>query len=239
MKNILQSILLCTCITAATACTKSSYEIAEPKPSLEVTVLQTSYVIDEPIYVQLKASQRGYTGAFHLSVILNEGAGTMSMNGAEVAASGEWVTMTNASEIITITPTQAGILKLSFEVKSGDDMVSGRSTINLKVSQSTALALTADAPQSVSIKDLVEINVAATKKGFSGKIITQFEQLANKGSLQFGAVTVASGEKFSIPANSPQTLYYTPSERGVHKLQLSATDGYTTEFKVLEIIVTN
>lgn len=239
MKNILQSILLCSCIIATTACTKSSYEVAEPKPSLEVTVLQTSYVIDQPIYVQLKASQRGYTGEFHLSAILNEGAGTMSMNGAELAASGEWVTMPNASEIITITPTRAGTLKLSFEVKSGAESVSARSSIKLKVSASGALEFTAEAPQSASITAPIEIKLAANKKGFTGSIVTQFEQLANTGDLQFGATIIASGKKFAIPVNAPQTLYYTPSERGVHKLQISATDGYTTEFKVLEIIVTN
>ena len=42
-----------------------------------------------------------------------------------------------------------------------------------------------------------------------------------------------------VTANSEQPLYYTAAERGMHRLQFSATDGYTTQFKTLEIIVTN
>ena len=52
-------------------------------------------------------------------------------------------------------------------------------------------------------------------------------------------MTVTPAEAFSVPANIEQPLYYAPAERGIHRLQLSATDGYTTEFKTIEIIVTN
>ena len=60
-----------------------------------------------------------------------------------------------------------------------------------------------------------------------------------KRQLQYGAVAVTPAEAFSVPANSEQPLYYTAAERGMHRLQFSATDGYTTQFKTLEIIVTN
>ena len=78
-----------------------------------------------------------------------------------------------------------------------------------------------------------------TKSGWTGAIPVTYTQLAGSGTLQYGAVAVTPAEAFSVPANSEQPLYYTAAERGMHRLQFSATDGYTTQFKTLEIIVTN
>ena len=70
-------------------------------------------------------------------------------------------------------------------------------------------------------------------------VLGQDTCIIHEDTLQYGAVTVTPAEAFSVPANIEQPLYYAPAERGMHQLQLSATDGYTTEFKTIEIIVTN
>lgn len=229
-------IILSTLLVVA--CSKKSYNILDPKPNLNVTLIQDSYPIDEPIFVQINASQRGYKGTFKLSIVLFEGECDILLNGGPLSAAGEWIELSSNSEILTITPRATGILKLSFEIKTLETMLSGRSTINLNIETSSKLTLSAECPQMESIKNPVEIIMTASKKGFSGVIPIRFEQIDGSGTLQFGTITVPAANTFSLPANSEQTLYYIPSARGIHKLQFAATDGYTTEFKTIETLIT-
>ena len=96
-----------------------------------------------------------------------------------------------------------------------------------------------DLPETASITERIELTMLLTKTGWTGAIPVTYTQLTGNGTLQYGAVTITPAEAFSVPANMEQPLYYTPAERGIHRIQLSATDGYTTQFKTLEIIVTN
>ena len=116
---------------------------------------------------------------------------------------------------------------------------SGRSFVNFNVQKSPALALEVEYPETASITERIELTMLLTKSGWTGAIPVTYTQLAGSGTLQYGAVAVTPAEAFSVPANSEQPLYYTAAERGMHRLQFSATDGYTTQFKTLEIIVTN
>lgn len=102
-----------------------------------------------------------------------------------------------------------------------------------------ALALEVEYPETASVTERIELTMLLTKSGWTGAIPVTYTQLAGSGTLQYGAVAVTPAEAFSVPANSEQPLYYTAAERGMHRLQFSATDGYTTQFKTLEIIVTN
>lgn len=239
MTQLLYKLLLGIAALIPAACGSSSYEVTEPRPVLELTMLQDTYVIDQPVYLQLKVSQKGFTGQFQLSAILLEGDCEILSNGQELSGGGDWVSLANTTEILTIIPKQAGALRLSFEVRAGEAMTSGRSVLNLTIAASAPLLFSAAAPQSCPITQPVEIILNAQKKGYSGSISTQFDLLAGAGALQYGAVTVPSGDKFALPANGKQTLYYTAIERGVNKLQFAATDDYTTEFQTLEIIITN
>ena len=128
---------------------------------------------------------------------------------------------------------------LSFEVKTKEGEQSGRSFINFNVQKSPALALEVEYPETASITERIELTMLLTKTGWTGAIPVTYTQLTGNGTLQYGAVTITPAEAFSVPANMEQPLYYTPAERGIHRIQLSATDGYTTQFKTLEIIVTN
>ena len=223
-----REIILPLLLFAAAGCEKSEYRITEPRPTLEVTALQDSYIINQPAYLQLKVSQQGYDGEFQLSAVLSEGACELSMQGSDLATDGTWTSMSNTTEILTLTPTLAGPLRISFEVKTKEGEQSGRSFVNFNVQKSPALAL-----------ERIELTRLLTKSGWTGAIPVTYTQLAGSGTLQYGAVAVTPAEAFSVPANMEQPLYYTPAERGIHRIQLSATDGYTTQFKTLEIIVTN
>ena len=192
-----REIILPLLLFAAAGCEKSEYRITEPRPTLEVTALQDSYIINQPAYLQLKVSQQGYDEEFQISAVLSEGACELSMQG------------------------------------------SGRSFINFNVQKSPALALEVEYPETASITERIEMTMLLTKSGWTGAIPVTYTQLTGSGTLQYGAVAVTPAEAFSVPANSEQPLYYTAAERGMHRLQFSATDGYTTQFKTLEIIVTN
>ena len=161
------------------------------------------------------------------------------MQGSVLSTDGTWTSMSNTTEILTLTPTLAGPLRISFEVKAQEGEQSGRSFINFNVQKSPALALEVEYPETASITERIELTMLLTKSGWTGAIPVTYTQLAGSGTLQYGAVTVTPAEAFSVPANIEQPLYYAPAERGMHRLQLSATDGYTTQFKTLEIIVTN
>ncbi|MFQ7502216.1 MAG: hypothetical protein ACLRMJ_02070 [Alistipes finegoldii] len=80
--------------------------------------MQDSYIINQPAYLQLKVSQQGYDGEFQLSAVLNEGACELSMQGSDLPTDGTWTSMSNTTEILTLTPTLAGPLRISFEVKT-------------------------------------------------------------------------------------------------------------------------
>ena len=228
-----REIILPLLLFAAAGCEKSEYRITEPRPTLEVTALQDSYIINQPAYLQLKVSQQGYNGEFQLSAVLSEGACELSMQGSGLPTDGTWASMSNTTEILTLTPTLAGPLRISFEVKTG------RSFINFNVQKSPALALEVEYPETASITERIELTMLLTKTGWTGAIPVTYTQLTGNGTLQYGAVTITPAEAFSVPANMEQPLYYTAAERGMHRLQFSATDGYTTQFKTLEIIVTN
>ena len=61
----MNSRLIILFILLLAACKKTEYRITEPKPTLEVTALQDSYIINQPAFLQLKVSQQGYDGEFH------------------------------------------------------------------------------------------------------------------------------------------------------------------------------
>ena len=239
MKKYHRILSLLLILAAAASCEKSEYRITEPRPTLEVTALQDVYIVNQPAYLQLKVSQQGYDGEFQVSAVLNEGACELSMQGSGLATDGTWTSMANTPEILTLTPTLAGPLRISFETKADGGEQSGRSFVNFNVQKSPALALQVEYPETASITERIELTMLLTKSGWTGAIPVTYTQLAGSGTLQYGAVTVTPAEAFSVPANSEQPLYYAPAERGIHRLQLSATDGYTTEFKTIEIIVTN
>lgn len=231
--SIIFSILLIV------ACSKPSYETIEVKPTLEIKSLQETYRINEPIYMQVNATQKGYNGEYKLSIVQTEGLCSIKLNGEDVPVNGEWITLPSNSEILTIIPLETGILALSFEVKTQETASNGRSSITLKIEASPKLRFNVDSPQTSSITAPVEIMMSANKDGFTGMIPIKFTQVSGIGTLQFGAITVPSPGKFSIPVGSNQQLYYMPSGRGIHSLQFSATDGYSTEFKNIEIIITD
>lgn len=235
----MKRIIFIISILLIAACSKTSYEVTEASPTLEIKSLQETYRINEPIYIQINVSQKGYNGEYKLSIVLNEGSCNIKLNSEDMSVNGEWLTLPSNSEILTITPLETGTLKLSFEVKTQEAASSGRSSINFKIEASPKLRFRVDSPQTGSITEPVEITMSANKDGFTGMIPVQFVQASGLGTLQYGAITVPSTGKFSIPAGGDQQLYYTPSIRGIHSLQFSATDGYSTEFKTIEIIITD
>lgn len=229
---LLISMLLCV------SCEKKTFQSSEPTPTLEVTSMQNSYVIDQAAYLQIKISQQGYEGDYQLSTVLQEGGCSLTLKGSEIPTTGDWITMSSKSEILTLVPTQIGPLRISFEVKDKNGGQSGRSLINFSVAESPELKFEINAPTSSSISSPVTINLYITKAGWTGTIPVRFEQIAGSGVLQFGSLTIETGKDIAVPANSEQILYYTPSSRGIHKLQFSATDGYTTSQVAKEIIIT-
>ena len=94
-----REIILPLLLFAAAGCEKSEYRITEPRPTLEVTALQDSYIINQPAYLQLKVSQQGYDGEFQLSAVLSEGACELSMQGSDLATDGTWTSMSNTTAV--------------------------------------------------------------------------------------------------------------------------------------------
>ena len=135
--KLFRTTLLYLWAMAAFGCGKSEYRITEPRPTLEVTALQDVYIINQPAYLQLKVSQQGYDGEFQLSAVLSEGACELSMQGSDLPTDGTWASMSNTTEILTLTPTLAGPLRISFEVKTKEGEQSGRSFINFNVQKSS------------------------------------------------------------------------------------------------------
>lgn len=181
-----REIILPLLLFAAAGCEKSEYRITEPRPTLEVTALQDSYIINQPAYLQLKVSQQGYDGEFQLSAVLSEGACELSMQGSDLATDGTWTSMSNTTEILTLTPTLAGPLRISFEVKTKEGEQSGRSFVNFNVQKSPALALEVEYPETASITERIELTMLLTKSGWTGAIPVTYTQLAGSGTLQYG-----------------------------------------------------
>ena len=51
------------------------------------------------------------------------------MQGSNLPTDGTWTSMSNTTEILTLTPTLAGPLRISFEVKTKEGEQSGRSLV--------------------------------------------------------------------------------------------------------------
>ncbi len=77
-------IILIGCILF-NSCSKSTYRITEPAPTLEIKALQDTYTLQEPAYIQLKVSQQGYDGEFQVSAVLSEGVCELTMQGPRPA----------------------------------------------------------------------------------------------------------------------------------------------------------
>ena len=184
--KLFRTTLLYLWAMAAFGCGKSEYRITEPRPTLEVTALQDVYIINQPAY-QLKVSQQGYDGEFQLSAVLSEGACELSMQGSDLPTDGTWASMSNTTEILTLTPTLAGPLRISFEVKTKEGEQSGRSFINFNVQKSPALALEVEYPETASVTERIELTMLLTKSGWTGAIPVTYTQLAGSGTLQYGA----------------------------------------------------
>ena len=168
--KLFRTTLLYLWAMAAFGCGKSEYRITEPRPTLEVTALQDVYIINQPAYLQLKVSQQGYDGEFQLSAVLSEGACELSMQGSDLPTDGTWASMSNTTEILTLTPTLAGPLRISFEVKAAEGEQSGRSFVNFNVQKSPALALEVEYPETASITERIELTILLTKSGWTGAI---------------------------------------------------------------------
>ena len=180
-------IILIGCILF-NSCSKSTYRITEPAPTLEIKALQDTYTLQEPAYIQLKVSQQGYDGEFQVSAVLSEGVCELTMQGRDLPTDGTWASMSNATEILTLTPTKAGTLRISFEVKSKDGGQSGRSFINFTVKERPALQFSIECPETASIASPVALTMIATKTGWEGAIPVRYEQLSGNGTLQYCAV---------------------------------------------------
>jgi len=222
----------------AIACQDKTYEIAEPEPTLTVEALQNTCTLNETAYIQVAVSQRGYDGRFLLSVLVDEGSCELRMNGMPIATDGSWIQLSQPTEMLALTPRSTGRLRLTLEACTAEGARTARSRLNLPVGGSPELGFTVEATTTVSIENPIAIKMSIEKAGFNGQLPVKFVQNAGAGNLQFGAFTVASDETFSCPANAEQTLYYTASERGLHRLQFSVGDGYATQFASVEIIVT-
>ena len=142
-----------------------------------MTALQDSYIINQPAYLQLKVSQQGYDEEFQISAVLSEGACELSMQGSDLSTDGTWTSMSNTTEILTLTPTLAGPLRISFEVKAAEGEQSGRSFINFNVQKSPALALEVEYPETASITERIELTMLLTKSGWTGAIPVTYTQL--------------------------------------------------------------
>ena len=154
-----REIILPLLLFAAAGCEKSEYRITEPRPTLEVTALQDSYIINQPAYLQRKVSQQGYDEEFQISAVRSEGACELSMQGSNLPTDGTWTSMSNTTEILTLTPTLAGPLRISFEVKTKEGEQSGRSFVNFNVQKSPALALEVEYTETAFITERNKIRM--------------------------------------------------------------------------------
>lgn len=233
MKRI---ILLLGLLSAA--CSNKRIELVEPAPTLTVSALQDTYVIDEAAYIRISVTQNGYDGSFLLSAVVDEGACELRMNERELATDGAWVQLVQTTEMLTLVPRKAGRLRLSLEVRATDGELSGRSYLNLVVAKSPTLQLTVETTDAAIVGQPTALTVTVTKAGFDGGLPVKFDRKAGTGTLQFGSIVITDGTAFVCPANAEQTLYYTAADRGIHRFQFSVSDDYMTRIVPVEIIVT-
>ena len=222
----------------AAGCSKKQIELAEPAPTLTVSALQDTYVIDQAAYIQVSITQRGYDGYFLLSAVVDEGACELRMNDTPISTDGVWIRLPQSTEMLTLVPRNTGWLRISIEVRAENGQQSGRSNLNLAIGESPALELEVESPTTASIDDPITLTATLIKAGFNGQLPVKFDCKAGTGTLQYGSIVIEDGATFACPANTEQTLYYTAAGRGIHRFQFTVTDGYTTRIAPVEIIVT-
>ena len=222
----------------AAACSKKQIELVEPAPTLTISALQDTYVIDQAAYIQVSVTQRGYEGDFLLSAVVDEGACELRMNDTPISTDGIWIRLPQSTEMLTLVPRKAGWLRLSLEVRTENGQQSGRSQLNLTIGESPAMVLAIDSPTTASIDDPITLTATLTNAGFNGQLPVKFDCKAGTGTLQYGSIVIEDGATFACPANTKQTLYYAAAERGIHRFQFTVTDEYTTRIVPVEIIVT-
>lgn len=222
----------------AAACSKKQIELVEPAPTLTVSALQDTYVIDEAAYIQVTVTQRGYEGDFLLSAVVDEGACELQMDDTPISTDGAWIRLPQSTEMLTLLPRKTGKLRLSLEVRAENGQQSGRSRLNLTIGKSPALELEIESPTTASIGNPIMLTATLAKAGFDGQLPVKFDRKTGTGTLQYGSLVIEDGATFACPSNTEQTLYYTAAERGMHRFQFTVTDGYTTCIVPVEIIVT-
>ncbi len=231
-----RTLFLFALLTAA--CSNEPIELEEPAPTLTVATLQESYIVDEPAHIRVSVSQRGYEGDYLLACVVEEGACELRLNDRPLSADGSWIHLSQSTETLTLVPRKTGWLRLSLEARTTDGEQSASSRLNLSIGGSPELELTVEAPTTASIERPIALTVRVAKAGFDGQLPVKFVRTAGEGTLQYGALVVADGERFICPVNTTQELYYTATARGVHRFQFSVNDGYTTRIVPLEIIIT-
>lgn len=235
MKQLFASwIVLLTC-----ACNDTAYLLSDTSPAFQVIALQHTYVVEQTAYFQLKVSESVHWGTLQLCPLISQGNCKLEMNAQAVPTDGSWSTLCSPTEILALTPQQSGTLEVTLEIRStkGGEQ-SNRSTLHLEVMENTALDIAAECESPASISQPIEIELSVNKSLSLLQLPITLAQLAGVGKLQFGALNIPDGGSFLCPVNTPQILYYTAEERGIHRLQFSVSDGYNTQFCVLEIIVT-
>lgn len=215
----------------------TKYPSQAPHPILNITPLQNTYTVNQAAYIQADVVQQGYNGAYDLSATLQEGRCTLRLAGKDVPTSGEWISMPSANEILQLTPNQTGPLRIIFTIKTADGAKSNLSSIYATVTESSLLNFSVQGPATSPVSSPAQLVLCAQKAGWMGMISIKCDQLEGAGKLQYGEVVLKPKDKFEIPANNDQTIYYIPSHRGIHKLQFIASDGETTQYKTQEIIV--
>lgn len=223
----------------ACACNDTTYLAPNTSPAFQVIALQHTYVVDQTAYFQLKVSPSVHSGDLQLCSLIAEGACTLEAGTASIPTDGSWFTLSSATEIMALTPLRSGTLELTLEIRStGGGEQSNRSTLHIEVAENTALDISATCKSPTPIDRPIEIELTVTKPRILLQLPVTMTQLAGTGTLQFGALNIPDGSSFLCPLNTPQILYYTAEERGIHNLQFSVSDGYNTRFTDLEIIVT-
>ena len=239
MFNDMKQFFTSWVVLLACACNDTTYRFSDTAPAFQVIALQHTYVVDQTAYFQLKVSESSHSGTLQLCPLITEGSCTLEMNALDVATDGSWHTLSSPSEILALTPQQSGTLGLALEIRSTTSSEqSNRSTLHLEVAENMSLDISAECESPASIVRPIEIVLTVTKPHSLLQLPVTLAQLAGAGSLQFGAITLSDGDSFLCPVNTPQVLYYTAQERGIHQLQFSVSDGRNTQFCVLEIIVT-
>lgn len=235
----MEKLIFIILLSGLFSCGESTYEISAPEPKLTIQLLQDSYVVDEPFFVQIKVTQEGYYGDFLLATTLKEGLCDVSINETPLLYAGEWTKINNSIEVLKFIPKLSGNVRVHFEAKNDTDVKSGLSYINVRVVESSKVNIIVECPEVNSITKPVNISLTTKLGGYNGTLPIVYKQLTGTGTLQYGAIILKPLEKFVVPANVEQIFYYTATERGSHKLQFEVTNGTVTTYQSIEFIVTN